>query len=167
MFSVFPSGLFAANLQAILVVTITAVFLLIACLHGAPQGQPPLAVDEASAAKWMANHAGLLRHFFLLSAISLVVARKRFFTRHWRTLRHEAHRLSPITPNREVHSIHAQLVVATIAFAIATLQSPPDLVVALLSPLGPPWISTALWSGTMSIVTAAFLACAVSAQRAR
>ncbi len=72
MFRFFPSGLVAVNFQAIFAVIIPTVFLLIACLHGAPEGQTSLLVDEALAANWMANHASLLRYCFLMSAISLV-----------------------------------------------------------------------------------------------
>lgn len=162
----FPTGPVAAYIQGLLVVVITSAFLLAAQLGISDAEPASTRGSNILIADWMEAHLITLRYFYLFAAICLILACRSLFERPAAFIRHEISQINPITPKRELIAVYSQVVLATVCFGIETLQQPPHIISLVIENLGPAWIVTAIWSGALSVATAAFGANAVAAGRA-
>jgi hypothetical protein len=166
MIRIFQAGFFTACLQGIFVVAITYAFMLAASRATAIPEAPLNHQGSLAFAEWMESHSILLRYNYFLIAIGLVLTRNRFVDLTAENIQRHSVWLQPIAPRRELETIFGQLLIATICFGIATLQSPPSIVLTISNLFSSSWFASVIWSGTMSIVLAAFGATVVAAKKA-
>lgn len=166
MSKIFPAGPIAAYAQGLMVVIITWTFVFLAWRCEVQSEVTSFCDGHACAAEWIDAHSIHLRYFYLLAAIGLIFAFRRYFESFSESFRRGMLRANPITPKKESDLVFNQLLIATICFGIATLQPPPNIAVTALSSLAPAWVFTAIWSGLLSTATAALGANAVAARRA-
>jgi hypothetical protein len=120
-------GIVAGSLQLITVA-------LVSCLVLAPSTLRALVVatrNEATPAAELVHDFLPLKWLFLVLAVGIVLTDTKHLTFAATAIRNASRLMRPTVPDHAATTLFVLLVLPTAAFAILTLQQPPDFVIAL------------------------------------
>jgi hypothetical protein len=162
MFRLFQAGLIAGCVQASIVVAVTMMVVISSRYDPDPTTMYIGWPGEASPA----SATGFLTWLELLIALGLAFTGSRFLDATASRLRLASRHMHPAEPDRAVKALLGQLLIVTVGFTIVALRTPPVVLVELAHRLECPAAAAVVWSGMMSIGTAAFGANAHAAAKA-
>lgn len=166
-FSVFRMirvGLAFAYIHSIVVVAIAVVFSVVH--HDGLAGNSVDLSNTSISLETLESHVLILRYTYFLSALVIILSHGRWTEIATEDVRRSLFELNSFDLDKTFESFFGQLVIVTICFGIATLRPPPYIVKSLVDSLETSWISSAIWSGAMSVVMVAFGFTAVAAKEA-
>ncbi len=160
MTRLFAAGLFSGGLQTIVVTLIVLLFFRYGAWETISTSAGMLAEAQAS------DTIALLRAIDLLIALGLALSTNRFVSATALHLRQASRRMYPRRPDYASRALLVQLTIAALGSGILALRTPPLALDEIAEAAG--WATAAplIWSGTWSIVAAAFGANAHAAAKA-
>ena len=160
MTRLFAAGLFAGGLQTIVVALIALLFLR----YGA--WETISARVGISAEAQASDTIAWLRATDLLIAVGLALSTNRFVSATALHLRQASRRMYPGRPDYASRALLVQLTIAALGSGILALRPPPLTLVEIAEAAGAAIAAPLIWSGTWSVVAAAFGANAHAAAKA-